>query len=133
VTAHAVQEEINMRNAIAGIAVILALVSVPGVSMAQATSGQAKPAKSSGKAASHATTGVVKSISDTTLVITRPGKPASEMTFAVNSSTHRDGIIETGVSVSVRYQEEGASHVATAIAAQHPKQHASAKPASSPQ
>jgi hypothetical protein len=116
-----------MRHALASIAVVCALAIVPAVGSAQ-TTGQAKPAaKSASKTASHATTGVVKSISDTSLVISKPGKTGSDMTFDVNSSTHKDGTIEVGVPVSVRYTEQGTMKVATAITAQHTKQQASSK------
>jgi hypothetical protein len=76
--------------------------------------------------ASHATAGVVKSIDATSLVITRAGS-AGEMTFALNSSTRREGAIEVGTPVSVRYQEDGKTNTATAVMVQHGKT-ASAKP-----
>jgi len=68
--------------------------------------------------ATHSTRGVVKSINDSTLVITRSGKNAGDMTLALNSSTHRDGAIAVGTPVSVRYMHEGKNFVATAITAQ---------------
>jgi len=46
-------------------------------------------------AATHATTGVVKSIDDSTLVIARSGKKG-DMTFAVSPSTHREGSVAAG-------------------------------------
>src|SRR5690349_17626853 len=48
------------------------------------------------ESATHSTRGVVKSINDSTLVITRSGKNAGEMTLALNASTHRDGSIAVG-------------------------------------
>ena len=85
---------------------------------------EAKPART--EAASHVTTGVVKSINATTLVMTRSGKGSGEMTFEVNTFTRRDGTIEVGAPVSVRYREEGKNHIATALTVQHPKQQAAA-------
>ena len=77
--------------------------------------------------ADHATTGVVKSVNGTALVITRSGKDAGEMTFVLDHSTKRDGTIAVGAPVSVRYRENGSSHVATAITAQHAKSQATSK------
>ena len=77
-------------------------------------------------AATHATTGVVKSIDDSTLVITRSGKKG-EMSFAVSPETHREGSVAVGSQVSVRYHENGKMYTATAITAQPVKQQAAAK------
>lgn len=93
-------------------------------SQTQQTKTLAKRSRS--KTASHATTGIVKSIDANTLVITRPGKRSGEMTFQISASTQRDGTIEVGSPVAVRYLEEGQNHIATAITAQHVKQHAAA-------
>src|SRR5262245_52974866 len=72
--------------------------------------------------ASHATTGVVKSIDDTTLVITKQGKkPSTPMTFVIDPSTQKQGTIEVGSSVSVRYHADGKTLIASAIAIQQPK------------
>jgi hypothetical protein len=70
--------------------------------------------------ASHATAGVVKTVDATSLVITRAGK-AGEMTFALNPTTRREGTIEVGSHVSVRYREDGKTNVATAVMAQRAK------------
>ena len=67
----------------------------------------------------HATRGVVKSIDPTTLVLARPGH-LGEMTFNLTSSTRREGMIVVGAVVSVRYREDGKSHIATAVALQRP-------------
>ena len=77
-------------------------------------------------AATHATTGVVKSIDDSTLVIARSGKKG-DMTFAVSPSTHREGSVAVGSQVSVRYNESGKTYTATAITAQAVKQQAAHK------
>ena len=76
--------------------------------------------------ASHATTGVVKSIDDTTLVITKHGKKESNpMTFVIDPSTQREGSIQIGSPVSVRYHADGKKLIASAIAIQQPKPSAS--------
>ena len=54
-------------------------------------------------------------------------RTAGEMRFVLNPSTKRDGKIEVGAPVSVRYREDGASHVATAISAQHAKPQSTSK------
>ena len=107
------------------LAVVVGVAGWTGSSAVQAMS-QAKPAaKAAAKhatAANHATTGLVKSVDANTLVITRPGKKGGEMTFTLNPSTHREGAVEVGSNVSVRYQEDGSSRVATAITARPAKQ-----------
>ena len=95
-------------------AVALAAASTPGAQ----TGGKQK---ATATAATHATTGVVKSIDDSTLVITRTGKKG-DMTFAVNTTTHREGTVAVGSQVSVRYQEAGKALTATAITVQPTKQ-----------
>ena len=99
--------------------VVGALTLVPAAGFAATGAAGQKPAaaKAAAKAnmATHATRGTVKSIDDSTLVITRSGKNHPEMTFAVNGSTERAGAIAAGAPVSVRYREDGKTNVATAI------------------
>ena len=95
-----------------------ALAAVPAAGFAApAAKAQTTTAKRPAKAAAarHATTGVVKSIDATTLVITRPGKTGREMTFALDPSTQREGTVAVGSTVSVRYREEGKTHIASAL------------------
>ena len=107
-----------MRNTIAALIAGAALTLVPAAGFAaQAASPSAKHTST----ASHATTGVVKSIGDTTMVITRSGKQTGEMTFGLNASTHREGAIQVGSPVSVRYHDDGTMHIATAIKLEHSK------------
>jgi hypothetical protein len=87
----------------------------------QTSTAKATSASKDATSTTHATRGVVKSINDSTLVISRSGKKAGEMTLALNSSTHREGSIAVGTPVSVRYMHEGKDYVATAITAQQPK------------
>jgi hypothetical protein len=75
-------------------------------------------------AATHSTAGVVKSVDDNSLVITRSGKNGGDMTLALSPSTQRKGTVAVGSPVSVRYRDEGTSHVATAITVQ-PMKHKS--------
>src|SRR5262249_49813805 len=81
-----------------------------------------KSEKSSKKMATKTTSGVVKSVSDSQLVITKgSGKSAKDETFVVNASTTKTGTIETGSKVQVHYTTEGSTMTATAIAASAPK------------
>jgi hypothetical protein len=99
--------------------VLGALVAVSGAGYA-ATANQAatKPAKKTAAAAApamHATSGVVKSIDDSKLVITKSAGKGPETTFTVNSSTTKEGAIAAGSKVDVRYHTEGKTKVATAV------------------
>ena len=117
-----------MRKHFIAAVVVGALSAAPVIGVAAA--GQAQTAstkKVSTKAVpTHATSGVVKSVDASTLVITRD-KSRSEMSFALNSSTQRDGEITAGAPVSVRYREDGKTSVATAVRVQQPKRQAAAK------
>jgi hypothetical protein len=113
----------------------LALATACSVAAVGAQSAPAKPkamAKSAKSAvATHSTTGTVKSIDSSTLVISKPGKKG-DMTFSVNGSTQKDGTVGVGSNVTVRYQTEGTSMVATAISEKPGKQMASSKSTSKP-
>ena len=84
------------------------------------TQGQEVGKTASHKLPTHATTGIVKSVDATTLVITRTGKAGGDMTFALDPATHRQGTVAVGTPVAVRYHENGKTYVATAITAQQP-------------
>ena len=79
--------------------------------------------------ASHSVKGTVKSMDNSSLVISR--KKGGDMTFAVDSATAKQGSPAVGSDVSVRYHTEGKTMMATAVTAQPVKQVASAKPAAS--
>lgn len=116
-----------MRQIITVLTLVLVLACSAATRAADPT--QAKPEKTASKSAvaSHSTSGVVKSIDGNTLVLTRPGKKNGEMTFTMNGSTQKDGTIGVGSNVTVRYQSEGKSMVATGISEQPAKQTASSK------
>ena len=132
-----------MRNILTTATLAAALFAAPAIGFAaQAGSATAKPpasssakpatsssAKPAAKAtiATHSTTGTVKSVDASTLVITHSGKKAEDMTFTLNSSTQKEGDVAVGAPVSVRYHDEGGAHVAAAIVAKAPKA-AAAKP-----
>src|SRR5512138_1567008 len=101
-------------------ALVVGLAAIPVVGFAAAPRTTPKPTVQHASApkqavAIHATSGIVKSMDATTLVITRQGKKQGEMTFSLSASTRRDGAIAVGSPVSIRYQKEGNKDVATAI------------------
>lgn len=70
-------------------------------------------------AGGHATTGTVKSLDATTLVIVRHGRASGDMSFTMTDDTHGAAAVRVGDTVSIRYRDEGPTHVATAITVQH--------------
>ena len=117
-----------MRTYIATAALAAAVIAMPIAGLAatrQAAPSSAKKEATSGtsgtaKAApTHATKGVVKSVDDSTLVISRHGKKPEDMTFTMDASTHKEGAVAVGTPVSVRYHESGTSHIATAVSVEH--------------
>ena len=112
------------------LAFVGALLLVPALALAapQATVAKTdqKPkaaSKSAVKAATHSTTGVVQSVSDTSerrvWRSASPGgaRPASfgTATFVLNSSTVKKGELVVGAKVGVRYIADGGQNVATAV------------------
>jgi hypothetical protein len=111
-----------MRNVMKA-AALVAMFAIPGAvfaAQAPAKKATAKPAATETKAAvsNHTTSGVVKSVSDSSLVITKAGK---DQTFTVNASTEKKGPVETGSHVAVHYTMDGKNMVATAITGQPAK------------
>ena len=104
---------------------LTAVLAIPALAHAQSpsTKSSSSPRKSSTAMAPaiHATKGVVKSIDDSTLVVTKAAGKGPETRFSVTPSTVREGNVATGASVDVRYRVEGTSKIATAITAQQPK------------
>ncbi|MGE0450636.1 MAG: hypothetical protein AB7Q29_13775 [Vicinamibacterales bacterium] len=110
-----------MRHTIAAVVIGGALMFAPAAGSVSALAQQGTAAPVALKGRPHATTGVIKSIDDTRLVITRAGKHG-DMTFGLNGSTHRYGTLDVGAPVSVRYQEDASgAPVATAITLQRAK------------
>ena len=105
-------------------AVLVAALAIPVAAFAAQADAKKPAAKKEHAVMSHTTSGAVKSISDTSLVITKgAGKNAKDETFTVNASTKKDGDIAAGAKVTVAYTMDGANMVATSIKA------APAKPA----
>ncbi len=122
VEAMSIRRTTAWRRKLSVVPLTLALVVAPSQARAaQPQSPQATDGGSGGPAlGTHATRGIVLSIDANTMVIAR-GK-RGPMTFSLTSSTHREGVIAVDSAVSVRYREDGKSHVATAIALQRPKE-----------
>ena len=108
--------------------VVLAVALAVGASALAATPQAASATKKQVTSASHTVQGTVKALDSSTLVLSR--KKGGDMTFAVDSSTAKQGAPAVGSDVSVRYHAEGKAMMATAITTQPVKQVASAKPAS---
>jgi hypothetical protein len=64
-------------------------------------------------------TGVVKSVDDTSMVITRSNAKGPEETFQLSSSTTRKGDLLAGDTVKVQYYLDDAKKVATAVTVTH--------------
>ncbi len=122
-----------MRKYIATTVLAAAVMAVPVVGFATArqatpTAAKKEATKTTTKAApTHATRGVVKSVDDSTLVITKSGKKPEDMTFTIDANTHKEGAVAPGAPVSVRYHEAGKTHVATAVSVEQAKTSSSAK------
>ena len=99
-------------------ATFAAMIAVPVAGFAQAAQKKSAAHETHSKVATHTTAGVVKSSTDTALVITKGGK---DETFVVNPSTQKQGTIDTGSHVNVHYTMDGKSMVATAITVQPAK------------
>src|SRR3954452_11175013 len=82
----------------------------------------AKPAEPR-EVATHATKGVVKSLTSSAITITRvtAGKRV-DTSFQLTAATQRAGAIAAGVTVDIRYRTEGKQRIATAISVEAPPQ-----------
>lgn len=92
---------------------------VPMLAMAS-TSQTQKPkatAKAAAKAATHSTSGIVRSMDTGTLVIAKNDKATKTDTFVLNATTVKKGEVTVGAKVSVRYTTEGGQNIATAVTA----------------
>ena len=114
-----------MRQSVRAIAAmgILAVLTV-GVSASPGSNepGQTTVQERPGLIPTHAIRGVVTSVSPSVLVITPSGKGAGTMRFVVSPSTHREGTMAVGATVSVRYRVEDRRLLATAVSTHPEKQ-----------
>jgi hypothetical protein len=66
--------------------------------------------------ATHATKGVIKTVSATTLVVTtRTSGRRTDTTFVLTPSTHKEGALAAGSTVEIRYRTDGKQKIATAV------------------
>jgi hypothetical protein len=96
-----------------------ALIPAPALALTQPVQSAATTTVSQSSDAVHATRGVVKTISPTTLIVSRP-KRRGDIVFKLSPSPHIEGTIVVGATVSVRYRDDGDDHVATAISVKKP-------------
>jgi hypothetical protein len=89
--------------------------------------GQTAVTERPGLMPTHAIRGVVTSVSASVLVITPSGKGAAAMRFVVSPSTHREGNMAIGATVSVRYRVEDQRLLATAVSTHPEKQPGAAR------
>jgi hypothetical protein len=94
-------------------ALLAVMAAVPSVALAQSTS--APKAKHTPKVATTTMTGLVKSVDDTSMVLTRANGKGPESSFQLNASTTRKGNLVSGDIVSVRYFVDHGQKVATAV------------------
>jgi Cu/Ag efflux protein CusF len=110
-----------MRRKLIAVPLTLAVMVAPIRTLAAQTQASDGTSGAGQALGTHATRGIVRTIDANTMVIARAGNRGI-MTFSLTSSTHREGVIVVGSTVSVRYREDGKNHVATAIALQRPKE-----------
>jgi hypothetical protein len=106
---------------------LLSALAVAGTSIASTPKKPASSSKTEAAAptATHAVRGVVKSIDASSLVITKSGHKDQLVSFVLAPSTAREGTIDVGSTVAVRYTSEGKTLTATAVAVQPaPESHA---------
>lgn len=96
-----------------------AVLLIPALALAQTTTAQKPKAaqKAAVKAATHSTSGIVKSVDANALVIGKTEKAAKTETFVLSGTTVKKGDLVVGAKVSVRYTTEGGQNLATAVTA----------------
>jgi hypothetical protein len=99
-------------------ALALSSVAFAGAVQAQKASSSSAKHDTMAPAGSHAVRGVVKSMDDSSLVVTASGKKATDMTFVLNQATTKEGSPAVGSMVSVRYKTDAGKMVATAVSVQ---------------
>lgn len=104
-----------------------ALLILPALSLAATAGVTVQPTRANSsyatttKVPTHATTGVVRSIDATTLVIEHSPQHEGNMSLALNPSTEGLGDVKVGSTVVVRYRMEAHQRIATAVMAEHGK------------
>jgi hypothetical protein len=113
-----------------GAALIVSTSAFAASGVTQATSSSAKPAAKAAPVATKVAEGTIKSASDNQLVIEHKAHGKMEdMTFRLEPSTQKTGVLDTGAKATVRYRTEGSDYVATQVTA-HAAKKETKKPAS---
>jgi hypothetical protein len=111
-----------MRRTLSALSFVAALLLVPAFAVAAQTKpAPAKTDKAAPAAATHATSGIVRSTTATALVIAKTATATATETFVLNPATARKGDLAVGARVEVRYRAEGGQNIATAVTAAAPK------------
>jgi len=100
-------------------ALIVVMAALPAVAFAQSTDTTAK-AKHPAKVATTTMSGVVKSVDDSSMVMTRSNAKGPEQTFHLNASTTRKGKLVPGDVVNVQYFLDHGQKVATVVTVTKP-------------
>lgn len=106
------------RNAIIAIVLVGSVSRTSGSAASTNDTSQAPPTatqKPAARLGTHAVTGTVRFVDASTLVIVCSMKNATEMTFVLEPETCRDGKLNVGSAVSVRYLKEGTTLIATGV------------------
>ena len=111
-----------------GISALITMILIPAQQPLPFRRGAGAPLNSASplqgttvEVATHSTKGVVKSIDEDTLVITRSARRGKEMTFVLDSTTLREGSVTVGTVVEVRYRTTASRRVAAVVSAQDSK------------
>ena len=100
------------------VALVAVMTALPLVSSAQSQPAAPK-AQPASKPITATMTGIVKSVDDTSMVITRSNAKGPEETFQLSTATTRKGDLIAGDTVKVQYYLDDAKKVATAVTVTH--------------
>lgn len=110
-----------MRTTAGTILAAIALSAAPAQPAAlQADAGHPAQQRPAPIIATHATSGIVKSVDQTSLVLQRKTGVHGELRFVLTSATERVGEVTVGSTVEVRYRLDGHQRIATAVSAEPP-------------
>jgi|SRR5579884_2296181 len=110
------KRHMKLMGLIAGGALALAGTGFASQASSPAPAKQAAKASASNKAMTSVTRGKIKSINDSQIVIERKLKSGTkDMTFALNSSTQKQGDLKAGERVVVHYRKDNNQEVATMV------------------
>lgn len=107
-----------MRQTVIAMVLVASVASTSASTASMSNTSQVAPTptqKAGARLGTHAVAGLVMFVDASTLVIVRSGKDAAKMIFVLNPSTCREGELEVGSVVSVRYLTERHTLVATGV------------------